>query len=1533
MDDYSNISTRTSYYQQPDDSNRARILLVLMWKHYTVRKEKFFMTTMEFLSPIVFFVLLYLIKDIMEDDKTEETSMDSLPEPISIYELPTPLFILYHPQTNLTDVLMTRVGNSLGLKRLLNYSGQTSGYFGSNDWNFITEQFKHFSKKIHAFVLFQDMYGVNLPSNLNYTIRMNVDFQTRSYRSALGERDPHPTFFTEYDTFVRLQWAIDFSFLELQTGNPITQSVYIQEFPNFTKLSSKSPQITGFLITLMYLAICLSLVLTFEFLMSRLLGQRESGIQELIQMVGVTHRILGLSHFLNVLPGGIIFSVAGALFLTAGNSPLLEYSSGFLVGVFLFLHFVSIVAMAFVCSFITSNNEHTMSLATLVYFTSMIPSFIIDSQIEYDAQSDISMPVVSLTGIFPFVPCLWFYNNVMFLEITHQGITFDTLMIAHAPLVCSVAWAYVFLFLQSFLFFTMAYYMSLVRPGKYGTALPWNFFCRKDFWCLMPERRLSTLEIEAQRHMESDYFEPHAPHREIGIDIQHVTKVYNDFVALNHVTLPVLKEQITVLLGHNGAGKTTLMSIVTGSTSATSGKVYVNGLDTVVYQNQVRSQLGFCPQHNLFFSELTVLQHVRFFSMIKGTMTWSEAHESSLELLKTLGLENNAKSLTNKLSGGMKRRLQLACALAGDASVLVLDEPTAGLDVETRRSLWDLLLSLREGRTVLLSTHFMEEADALGDRITALHSGTLRCDATPMFLKKQIDTGYNLSIILKPTATQASIDQISAIITTAIPQATQVAASGNQTLTYKLPSRECDKFPNMFLMLEENKETVDIDSMSVDVSTLEEVFLKLCSDVTVLEDGVDDTLNDDRIYHSCTGTQLMKQQFSALFVRQLRYVKSSCLLFTMMQVILPIMLLMALNFLYNGDLKSNSNPSLEMNLNVYKDKADRRVLSNFQKPLDNRASCCGITYIHSNNINHTLVHISKLDENEYYTYLIGVTLNDIQAVAHYTTSFRHALPVSLNALSNAVAAASSSPRDTPRITTFNHPLQGAAKLNSTVNPKSSEDVSVWAVITTFIIQTTLVSVLVLPGIERHFSTRLIHLMTGCSPEIYWMTTLLHHVLYSILVLVIPTVIFAATIDKEETLTHPSFLGPLAVLLVGGCLSSIALAFLFSFMMPYKQAATALLAFYFIFTFIFPFTRMACQLIDASSANGLCHVVDPVLDTLNYIVTPNTFIIAMLKIGNVARINAYCYLNRHLCPNLSLGTPEDIRKCCILEELPRCHFCFESYSSFPFVIALYTQFVILMVLVILTERGIFNRFYNNLMSYRYKAKEQEKEEELEKEQEYVEGSLKNPRGDVMLVSSVHKLYPRICRKSKVAVRGISFAVREGECFGLVGVNGAGKSSTFKMMTCATFPTRGVIVVNGHHQEILDNSQYRRQLGYCPQFHGMDKFLTGRQNLELLFVLHGMDKKDAQAEAVRWLELIDLTKYADRPVSDYSGGCSRRLSSVAALARRAALSLLDEPTAGVDVAARRQLWRAVRAAQAQTTLAGRKRAVLITSHRLF
>ena len=227
-----------------------------------------------------------------------------------------------------------------------------------------------------------------------------------------------------------------------------------------------------------------------------------------------------------------------------------------------------------------------------------------------------------------------------------------------------------------------------------------------------------------------------------AISFQSVSKAYpsprgpqgSTFLALDRVSLEVEEGEFFGLLGPNGAGKTTLISILAGLSRATAGRVTVLGHDVQLDYAQTRRTLGVVPQELVFDPFFNVREALRFQSGyfgIKHNDAWID------ELLESLGLADKANANMRELSGGMKRRVLVAQALVHKPPVIVLDEPTAGVDVELRQTLWHFISKLnKQGHTVLLTTHYLEEAEALCGRIAMLKSGhVVALDSTSALLK------------------------------------------------------------------------------------------------------------------------------------------------------------------------------------------------------------------------------------------------------------------------------------------------------------------------------------------------------------------------------------------------------------------------------------------------------------------------------------------------------------------------------------------------------------------------------------------------------------------------------------------------------------------------------------------------------------------------------------------------------------------------------------------------------------------------------
>ena len=208
------------------------------------------------------------------------------------------------------------------------------------------------------------------------------------------------------------------------------------------------------------------------------------------------------------------------------------------------------------------------------------------------------------------------------------------------------------------------------------------------------------------------------------ISIKNLSKVYaNNFKALDNINLDINKGEIFALLGPNGAGKTTLISIICGIVTPSAGTVLVNGNDIIKDYRLTRSEIGLVPQ------ELTLEQFENVFSNVcytRGLYGKSPNPSYVEKILKELSLWDKKNSRINELSGGMKRRVLIAKALSHEPSILFLDEPTAGVDVELRQDMWKVVESLRKtGVTIILTTHYIEEAEAIADRVGVINNGEM----------------------------------------------------------------------------------------------------------------------------------------------------------------------------------------------------------------------------------------------------------------------------------------------------------------------------------------------------------------------------------------------------------------------------------------------------------------------------------------------------------------------------------------------------------------------------------------------------------------------------------------------------------------------------------------------------------------------------------------------------------------------------------------------------------------------------------------
>lgn len=229
--------------------------------------------------------------------------------------------------------------------------------------------------------------------------------------------------------------------------------------------------------------------------------------------------------------------------------------------------------------------------------------------------------------------------------------------------------------------------------------------------------------------------------------IENLEKTYdNGFQAVKGINLKIYKNQIFALLGQNGAGKSTTISMLTGLIEATAGNAIAFKEDMFKNAEEVRKIMGICPQHDVLFENLTPLEHLSVFYDFKGGKPELKEKEIA-DLIRDVGLTPDKDKRAGSLSGGNKRKLSVAIALCAGSKLILLDEPTAGMDLGARRDLWNMLKNYRRDKIMILTTHYMDEADVLGDRIGIMAKGKMMCLGTSLFLKKRFGAGYKITMV------------------------------------------------------------------------------------------------------------------------------------------------------------------------------------------------------------------------------------------------------------------------------------------------------------------------------------------------------------------------------------------------------------------------------------------------------------------------------------------------------------------------------------------------------------------------------------------------------------------------------------------------------------------------------------------------------------------------------------------------------------------------------------------------------------------
>lgn len=296
-------------------------------------------------------------------------------------------------------------------------------------------------------------------------------------------------------------------------------------------------------------------------------------------------------------------------------------------------------------------------------------------------------------------------------------------------------------------------------------------------------------------------------HNDVVIMARGLTKRYGRIDALRGVDLRVRSGECVGILGPNGAGKTTLLNIISGRTEPTSGTLWVLGKDISDALSVIKERVGCVPQENNLDPELTVIENMELYARYFG-MSSHVARQRAEELLRFVDLDNKMDAKIDELSGGMKRRLIIARALINDPELVVLDEPTTGLDPQARLTVWEKIRELKSGgRTLILTSHYMEEAWRLCDRVAILHEGRIIAEGQPSSLVTQYVGKWVMEIhdAVEPNLDTATV-QADVRHVERLGRSVYVYADSPDVLMGMLPAELCN--PNQYLIRPANLEDV-----------------------------------------------------------------------------------------------------------------------------------------------------------------------------------------------------------------------------------------------------------------------------------------------------------------------------------------------------------------------------------------------------------------------------------------------------------------------------------------------------------------------------------------------------------------------------------------------------------------------------------------------------------------------------------------------------------------------------------------------------
>ncbi|XP_052859969.1 phospholipid-transporting ATPase ABCA3-like [Anopheles cruzii] len=1515
--------------------------LLLLWKNWIIQKRHYVQTAFEILIPAIACAVLIVVRGLVDADIYDEPTQWNPLEMNTVRHMmpaanpditpPITFVLAYSPQSPLTERIMNRAVEQI--LEPLDLVGFETGQR--------MEDFFRLNYSL-AGVEFPDSYrtATTLPDNVTVSLRfpgemrtlqddftafwanwatelMFPAFQIAGARERERDDGGYPANYYN-ESFIAVQSAVSRAIILERDPTIQLPDIYLNRFPYPPYYSD--PLLTGFE-NLLPLIIVIAFFYTAINTVKYITVEKEKQLKEAMKIMGLPSWLHWSAWFVKclvllIVSISLIVVLLCVTLTTNTDLAIFEYAQWTVVWFYLFVFSITTICFCFMVSTFFSKANIAAGIAGLLWFILIVPY-----NIAFSNYDDMAVGAKLALCLFSNSAMSFGFMLMMRHEGTATGLRWSNLF---DPVSVdddfSVGHTMVMLLVDALIYLVIALYVEKVFPGDFGIAEPWYFPVTKQFWCKDSQQSLDVPKEGIDHSEETPNVEREPDNKHAGIQIRKLRKQFTKKkVAVQGLDLNMYEDQITVLLGHNGAGKTTTMSMLTGMFSPSSGTALVNGFDIRNNIDAVRGSLGLCPQHNVLFNEMTVAEHIEFFARLKGVPR-SKIKDEIRHYVQLLELEDKLNKQSQTLSGGMKRKLSVGIALCGGSKVVLCDEPTSGMDPSARRALWDLLIKEKQGRTILLSTHFMDEADILGDRIAIMAEGELKAAGSSFFLKKRFGVGYRLICVKGANCDRG---RLTGMLRKHIPNIDIDTDIGSE-LSYVLNENYTAVFQDLLRDLEDNVEQCGLTSYGISLTTMEEVFLRVGSDSYAL-DQKSGTVIDTEVSHGnglsgastvtvngssdtqplLDGSSLAWNQLFAMFLK--KYISSKRSWVQMLvQALIPIYFVIVTVVIVRTFPGQTDLPPIP--INVYNYSATNTILQDsgpsaafidgYRAIFESLPGTHQLEVINGDIVQHILELSTENIGLVNRQYMAAASITSTNHTVWWNPTSYHTAPLAVNFMYNAIIKSISKAYE---ITLINKPLPFKAETRFT-QLQAGNNLGFQISFNTGFAMSFIAALYIMFYIkERTSRAKLLQFVSGINVFTFWIVSFL----WDFVTYIVTALIYIATLaafQEEGWATFEELGRVFLVLLVFG-IAFLPVTYLFSFWFEVPATGFVKMMIVNIFSGTIFFTAVFLLKFDAFDlqdvANGLewAFMIFPLFSLSQ----------SLSNINVLSTTESVC---REQCTDetVDLCSPEYI---CSL--LPQCCdtniFSWENTGinrqlMFMGVVGLFTFLVLMGVEFHVLER-IFKRRRRSpgsasIQSGDGSALDDDVWHEKQRVKALSEAELTNSN---LVVSDLTKYYGKF-----LAVDQLCVSVEGSECFGLLGVNGAGKTSTFKMLTGDENISSGEAWVKGISLKSNLN-QVHKVIGYCPQFDALLEDLTGRETLRIYALLRGIPKHEIGFETLRLAEELNFMKHIDKRVKEYSGGNKRKLSTALALLANPAVVYLDEPTTGMDPGAKRHLWNVI------------------------